>query len=306
MIDTGIAGVCADALRDVLAAIVEHQVGAGHAGMIAFLCRADCCDDGRTAALGPLHGVMTYCAGASADENELPIEVPAQAHAAVGRHAGNAQASTRMKAGIRRQRRDQIRAQCDVLGGGTVQASAALAVVEPYPLALPLGIHIGADLIDDAAAVAVRNDQRALHRISCARATVNVGRIYAGRVQAYAHLTRPGGGCRLLPALEHIGGSPLAGVPDRLHALLRRDSVERQRAAPLTDRSVRLQPIEVDGAPVDLDRIFRCDDPLRARQGDPLELEGAVLGDVPVGPEVTGQADLSLLDLDFTELDPHG
>ena len=160
---------------------------------------------------------MTDGAGATGDEHDLACQVACECHCPVRGHARDAEARTLDEARVVRQFRNEVCVERDVFSRGAEQAPAALAVVEPHAAPQPRGIDPVADFIDDAAAVAVGNDQRTFHGVGAPDAAVAVGGIHARSVQAHAHLAGRRMRRRLLAELHDFGRRTLACVPDGFH-----------------------------------------------------------------------------------------
>ena len=107
---------------------------------------------------------MPDTAGAAHDQQHLAFDVAVGEHGAVGRHRRDAEAGADVKAYVFRQARHAIAADSDVFGGRT-EAALVLRLVHPDAFTLAALVDAVADGLDDAGAVAVRNNEAGIQQV---------------------------------------------------------------------------------------------------------------------------------------------
>jgi hypothetical protein len=166
---------------------------------------------------GEADGQRTDRASAAVHQQCPPGHRAGHVHGAVGRQAGNAQAGT--------QRQRHAFREHDSLGSrqhhplrGCALRPVALGAVAPHRLAEARSGHAPADPVDDAAAIAVRDDTGEGHPVAKGIGPLfHVARVDTGVGQADAHLPRAGHGHRHAAHLQNLLGGPLGVVPGRPH-----------------------------------------------------------------------------------------
>src|SRR5215472_16972419 len=116
-----------------------------------------------------------------------------------------------------RQRRNQTLIERDVFRSRAEGPAVALAVEQPDALAWLEARHTGADLIDNAGAVAVWDHARELDSPIGAAAAIDIGRVDGGRFEPNSHLARAGRWRRHFAGGQDLGGGTRTLIPDRLH-----------------------------------------------------------------------------------------
>ena len=221
---------------DVVRLVVDHEVGAGGARELRLLRRTHGGDDARAAPFRELHAIVADRAGAAGDQHGLVLDGTGMKQAHPGGHAGDAERRAFGERDVGGQRRDEIFVERDVFGGGAEGAAVALAVVEPDAIAFLEALRAGADLVDDAGAVAVGDHARVFHRIGRAAAAIGVRRIDAGGFELDAHLALTRGRCRHVAVVEHFARRTCLVVPDCFHRFPR-NSAFAVSTSPMVERS---------------------------------------------------------------------
>src|SRR5215471_8700035 len=117
--------------------------------------------------------------------------------------------------------RHQMLGERDVFRSRAEGSAVALAVEQPDALTWLELRHTGADLIDDAGAVAVRDHARELDSPIGATAAIDIGRVDAGRLEPNSHLARAGRRRGHFAGGQDLRGGTRALVPDRPHVAVR-------------------------------------------------------------------------------------
>ena len=142
----------------------------------------------------------------------------------MGGERGDAKAGSRLEVRCFGQRHGLLGWQDHVFGGGS-KGTTPGRIPQPDALSDTLGRHAGADFIDDAGAVTVRNDLRERHDVGAkAAARFNVGGVDPGGDDSHAHLALTGMRRR---ANRRSSGRPW---PDRFAHRLRHASRTLARA----------------------------------------------------------------------------
>ena len=115
----------------------------------------------------------------------LALCATASSTALIGRHRRYAEAGARLETHVAGQRHGLGGGQHDEFRGGAERA-LQLAVPQPHPLADARGRHAGADRLDLAGAIAVRDHAR--EKQLAQPAAFHVGRVDAGSAHTHAHL----------------------------------------------------------------------------------------------------------------------
>ena len=199
--------------------VVHDEVGARKPGLLGLGRRTDGRDHLGAAPFGELHGIVTDGAGAAGDEYRLSHDRAVAIEAGPRGHGGDAERGAFRKRQIVRQRRHQMFGERNVFSRRAERAAVALAVEQPDALAGLEPRDAVADLVDDARAVAVRNDARIFHRAIAAAAAADIGGIDAGRLQPHPDFARAGHRRRHLAIGQHLGRGARSLVPDRLHSV---------------------------------------------------------------------------------------
>src|SRR5262249_4947227 len=169
---------------------------------------------------------------AAGDEDSLPRDRSVGEETSMCGDRRDAEARPLGEARVRRKRDGQTRRHDGVLGGGAPR-TLPLDDVEPDSLAEPSGRHAGADLVDDAGAILVRDHARRRHRPR-AYARLDVRGIETGDGDADTDLPGPRLGDGQLTDRQNIRGSagPLVpgGADDREPATPYRTSSLRNLA----------------------------------------------------------------------------
>ena len=100
---------------------------------------------------------MANASGAAGDQQTLVGHLATRENTAVRGHGGNPQAGADAEADGIGQGRHPAAINCDLLGGGA-KAARVLRLVHPHPLADTRRVDVLTDSVDDARAIAVRND----------------------------------------------------------------------------------------------------------------------------------------------------
>ena len=192
MIDALAAGDVAHACGDVLAAIVDHVVGAAGASPLSLGVRTDRGDHRGAGPLRELHRVVSDRTRGTGHQQRASLYRAGDEHAVMRGHAGHAESRTFRERYVFRQRRHQIDIQRDVFRCGAHPAAVALAVVEPDAATHPGFRHHRSDAIDHAGAIAGGDDAGVLHGGHGAAAAVGVRRVHASSLELDPDLVATG------------------------------------------------------------------------------------------------------------------
>ena len=168
---------------------------------------------------GELHGIVPDRAGAAGDQHVAPLHRAGHEHAAMRRHAGDAQRRALGERDMVGQRRHQVGVERDVFRRGAHPAAVALAVVEPDALADPAVRHAGAHPVDRPRPIAVRDHTRVLGG-DRAGAAIGVGGVDPGGLQPHPHFPGAGFGGWQLAGDDDLARRSLPVVPDCPHRAL--------------------------------------------------------------------------------------
>jgi hypothetical protein len=153
---------------------VGSAAGLGAGGLVG---RTDGRDDLSAGPGGELYRVVADRTGAAGDEKRFALNRACGEHAAMGGHARDAQCGALCERDVIGQFGNEVDVEGDIFRRGAHPAAVALTVIQPDALAHPRVRDQFADLVDDARAVAVRDDPGILEG-NRAPPTVGIGRVY--------------------------------------------------------------------------------------------------------------------------------
>lgn len=161
---------------------VDDEIGSGCAGNVCLFVAAHRCRHPRPCPLCKKNGGVTDRTGATVHENPLTSQVCIGKQASMRRHRGDAERRTDPEGHVvgqpdclPRRHHDEFRSR--------PERPPRLGHVDPHPLAYTFLRHAGADTVDDARPVLMRNDSGKWHGLTAEADT----RLDVRRIDARDH-----------------------------------------------------------------------------------------------------------------------